>query len=124
MQQIDGALDSAEGLLAGLLDMSRLDAGGMVPKLRAFRSTDVLQHLATEFRVLARRTRPALHCVPSRAWVRSDPQLLRRVLQNFLANAVRYTERGRILLGCRRAATSLRSKSGTPARASPRSISA
>ena len=40
--------------------------------------------------------------VPTRAWTRADPQLLRRVLQNFLANAVRYTERGSVLLGVRR----------------------
>ena len=39
---------------------------------------------------------------PTRAWTHSDPQLLRRVLQNFLANAVRYTERGSVLLGVRR----------------------
>ena len=99
---IDGALGSAESLLAGLLDISRLDAGGLAANVRAFCIDDVLQHLATEFRVLARQKNLHLDYVPSRAWVRSDPQLLRRVLQNFLANAVRYTSAGRIVLGCRR----------------------
>jgi hypothetical protein len=106
--QIDGALGSAEGLLTGLLDISRLDAGGMTPQVRAFRIDELLQHLAAEFRVLAQDQGLALDCVASRAWVRSDPQLLRRVLQNFLANAVRYTRAGRVLLGCRRADGELR----------------
>ena len=99
---IDGALTSAEGLLSGLLDISRLESGGMSAKVQAFCVDELLQHLAAEFRVLARERGLELRLVPSRAWVRSDPQLLRRVLQNFLANAVRYTERGRLLFGCRR----------------------
>ncbi|HRA37723.1 MAG TPA: hybrid sensor histidine kinase/response regulator, partial [Pseudomonadota bacterium] len=99
---IDGALGSAEGLLAGLLDISRLDAGGMSARIEDFRIDDLLQHLATEFRVLAGERGLELRCVPCHAAVRSDPQLLRRVLQNFLSNAIRYTERGRVLLGCRR----------------------
>ena len=99
---IDGALGSAEGLLAGLLDISRLDAGGMAPEVQAFCVDEVLQPLAAEFGVLARQKQLQLHYLPCRAWVRSDPQLLRRVLQNFLANAVRYTSSGRIVLGCRR----------------------
>ncbi|HWT17143.1 MAG TPA: PAS domain-containing hybrid sensor histidine kinase/response regulator [Patescibacteria group bacterium] len=102
VQQIDGALTSAEALLAGLLDISRLDAGGMTPQVRVFALDDVLQHLASEFRVLAAERGLALRCIRTRAWVESDPQLLRRVLQNFLSNAVRYTQRGRVLIGCRR----------------------
>lgn len=108
IENIEGALGSAESLLAGLLDISRLEAGGMVAKVQSFCAHDLLQHLAAEFRVLAAEKGLALHCVPTRAWLRSDPQLLRRVLQNFLANAVRYTPRGRILLGCRRVGGDIR----------------
>jgi len=68
----------------------------------------VLEPLASEFRVLAAERGLSFACVPTRAWVRSDPQLLRRVLQNFLANAVRYTASGRVLLGVRRAGDALR----------------
>ncbi|MDC8011414.1 hybrid sensor histidine kinase/response regulator [Tahibacter soli] len=99
---IDGALSSAEGLLGGLLEVARLDAGGFKPERRAFRLDELLQHLAAEFRVLAREKGLELRAVATHAWVDSDPQLLRRVLQNFLANAVRYTARGRVLIGCRR----------------------
>jgi signal transduction histidine kinase/CheY-like chemotaxis protein len=106
--QIRGALDSTTDLLTGLLDMSRLEAGGLVPEPRAFALADVLEPLASEFRMLAAERGLALHYVPTRAWVRTDPQLLRRVLQNFLANAVHYTERGRVLLGVRRVGDALR----------------
>ncbi|MFH1598895.1 MAG: PAS-domain containing protein [Pseudomonadota bacterium] len=102
LANIDGALVSAEGLLAGLLDISRLDAGGMEPKPQAFAIDDLLGHLAAEFGVLAEQKGLVLERVPTGAWVFTDPQLLRRVLQNFLGNAVRYTARGRILIGCRR----------------------
>jgi CheY-like chemotaxis protein/anti-sigma regulatory factor (Ser/Thr protein kinase) len=108
VEHIDGALGSAEGLLAGLLDISRLDAGGMTPRLQAFRIDAMLGGLATEFGVLARDKGLDLHSIACRAWVRSDPQLLRRVLQNFLANAVRYTAQGRVVLGCRRQGPLLR----------------
>jgi len=88
--------------LTGLFDMSRLEAGGLVPQPRDLPLAEVLDPLVSEFRALATERGLAFHYVPTRAWVHSDPQLLRRVLQNFLANAVRYTSHGGILLGVRR----------------------
>jgi len=108
IDQIRGALDSTTDLLTGLLDMSRLEAGGLVPERRALPLSDVLDPLASEFRALAAEHGLAFHYVPSALWIDTDPQLLRRVLQNFLANAVRYTARGRVLLGVRRAGDTLR----------------
>lgn len=105
---IDGALSSAEALLGGLLDISRLDAGGMPSEPRAFAAGPLLRSLATEFRLLAAAKGLALHHVPTRAWLHGDAQLLRRVLQNFLSNAVKYTRQGRILLGVRRHGDALR----------------
>jgi signal transduction histidine kinase/CheY-like chemotaxis protein len=102
VRQVRGALDSTTDLITGLLDMSRLEAGGLVPEPRAFALAEVLDPLASEFRALAADRGLAFDYVPTSAWVRSDPQLLRRVLQNFLANAVRYTAHGGVLLGVRR----------------------
>lgn len=104
VEQIRGALDSTTDLLTGLLDMSRLEAGGLVPEPRDLPLSDVLEPLVSEFRVLAAERGLTFSYVPTRAWVHTDPQLLRRVLQNFLANAVRYTRNGGVLLGIRRLA--------------------
>jgi len=100
--QIRGALDSTTDLLTGLFDMSRLEAGGLVPQPRDLPLAEVLDPLVSEFRALATARGLGFHYVPTGTWVNSDPQLLRRVLQNFLANAVRYTSHGGILLGVRR----------------------
>jgi signal transduction histidine kinase/CheY-like chemotaxis protein len=102
LAQIRGALDSTTGLLTGLLDMSRLEAGGLVPARRAVPLAEVLEPLVSEFRALAAERGLDFRYVPSALWIDTDPQLLRRVLQNFLANAVRYTASGRVLLGVRR----------------------
>ena len=108
VSQIRGALDSTTDLLTGLLDMSRLEAGGLVPQPRAFPLAEVLEPLASEFQALAAEDGLEFRHVPTNVWVQSDPQLLRRVLQNFLANAVRYTSHGGVLLGVRRAGDSVR----------------
>jgi len=100
--QTRGALDSTTDLLTALLDMSRLEGGGLSAQLRDFPLAELIDPLASEFRALAAERGLTFRHVASRAWVRSDPQLLRRVLQNFLANAVRYTTRGGVLLGVRR----------------------
>ncbi len=105
---LNGALAATESLLAGLLDIARLEGGRLHPQPRAFPLADVLDPLAAEFRALARDRGVRLDVVGTAAWVHSDPQLLRRVLQNFLSNALRYAERGRVLLGVRRRDEQLR----------------
>lgn len=106
--QISGALDSTSDLLTGLLDMSRLEGDGLVPQTREFPLADVLEPLASEFGAIAAARGLRLRFVGTDAWIDSDPQLLRRVLQNFLANAVRYTVHGSVLLGARRDGERLR----------------
>ena len=88
--------------------MSRLEAGGLVPEPRAFPLGEVLEPLVAQFGAIAAERGLRLRFEPTSAWVHSDPQLLRRVLQNFLANALRYTESGSVLLGVRRQGDALR----------------
>ncbi|MEZ5543751.1 MAG: PAS-domain containing protein [Lysobacteraceae bacterium] len=102
------ALASGESLLGSLPEMSRLDAGKLKPEVSDFALARLIEPLAAEFSVLAAERGIELSVVQSRRFVRSDMQLLRRILMNFLSNALRYTERGRVLLGARLAGTRLR----------------
>lgn len=102
VSHIDSSLEAAEEIISTLLDISKLDAGAMEPQRSAFPIGDLLRHLSAEFQVIANEQGLKLDTVPCSAWVYSDSQLLRRVIQNFLSNAIRYTGSGRILLGCRR----------------------
>jgi signal transduction histidine kinase len=106
--QAEGALTTAETLLTGLLDISRLDAGAEEVRLTHFALAALLEPLAAEFQVLAASRSLVLRRARCRAVVRSDMRLLRRVLQNFLSNALRYTSKGRVLLGARRVGRMLR----------------
>jgi len=98
----EAALASQDAILSSLLDISRLEAGTQQVDIRAFELGPLLDALAREFALLAEAKGLRLDLVPSRAIVRSDEALMRRVLRNLLSNAVRYTTHGRIVLGCRR----------------------
>jgi Na+/proline symporter/signal transduction histidine kinase/CheY-like chemotaxis protein len=109
IDRIETSLKSVEQLLEELLDISKLDAGGVVPQIEDFALDEFLDALATEFAALADERGVALRFVPSHYVVRSDRRLLRRILQNLLSNAIRYTPAGgRVLLGCRVAGDGLR----------------
>jgi len=96
------AITSLQELLDAILDISRLDAGVITPELADFRINSLLGRLATAFGPGAAEKGLLLRVAPSRLFVRSDPLLLERILLNLTANAVRYTRRGGILIGCRR----------------------
>ena len=102
VRQVDQALGAIDALLQTLLDISKLDAGALRPQPRAVTIGEVLGSVAASFEPMARQRGLQLRVVASSAVVVTDPALLRRILQNFMSNAVRYTRSGRVLLGCRR----------------------
>ncbi|EHA17647.1 hybrid sensor histidine kinase/response regulator [Halomonas sp. HAL1] len=99
---IGRSLKDVEGLIGTLVDISRLDAGVLRADKSPFAVSTLLDTLAEEYRQVAGVRGLALHYVPSSMMIESDLALLARVIRNFLSNAVRYTEHGRVLLGCRR----------------------
>ncbi|MES1263993.1 MAG: PAS-domain containing protein, partial [Peristeroidobacter soli] len=101
---VDNSLSAAGELLEGLLDISRLDAGGVRAEISEFGVGDLLNSLLEQFAPVAASRGIRLVCVPTRLRVRSDTRLLRRVLQNLIGNALRYTQSGSVVLGVRRRA--------------------
>ncbi len=102
-ERVDAALRAAEDLLDGLLDISRLDAGALRPEIVDFDVNELLRELVAQYAPVAANHRLELRVrAPQRPRpVRSDRRLLRRALQNFLANALRYTRDGGVLIAAR-----------------------
>ena len=102
VQRAKVALASLNNLLGTLLDSARLDLNGIAPRLADFPISTLLDRIGPEYGNVARAAGIDLRFMPSRTWVRTDPHLLETVLRNFVSNAIRYTPRGRVLVGCRR----------------------
>jgi len=99
--RIDSSLRSAEELLDGLLDLSRIESGQLQARPQALALGPLLRGLVEQYEPLARARGLSIEAVDTRAWTTSDPALLRRVLQNFIANALRYTVHGGVRIGVR-----------------------
>ncbi|WP_041713663.1 PAS domain-containing hybrid sensor histidine kinase/response regulator [Paraglaciecola sp. T6c] len=96
------SLSNAESLLSMLLDMTRLESGALTPHVQTFPLDSILRPMLNEFSVLAEQKKLRVTYVRANLCVISDPKLLRRIIQNLLSNAIRYTDSGRILLGVKR----------------------
>jgi signal transduction histidine kinase len=101
IEQVDRSLVTLEDLLRTLLDISKLDAGALKPDARPILMSSLLASLRQEFEPLAAKRGLTLRILSSSLCGISDLMLLRRILQNLLANALRYTRRGGVLMGCR-----------------------
>ena len=102
VENVVRALDSVEELMTALLDISKLDSGAQVPQVADFMLDDLMAMLVKETSAQAAARGLELRWVKCGGAVRSDPLLVLRILRNFLSNAMRYTPKGRILIGCRR----------------------
>jgi two-component system, sensor histidine kinase len=106
--RIDAAVGSMNELFEALLDMTKLEAGILRSNLSEFSVGRLLERIETTFADAARGKGLSLRVVASDAWVTSDPILLERILLNLVSNAVRYTEQGGVVVGCRRRGRELR----------------
>ena len=106
--EIGRSLDTMTSILSSLLDVNRLESGNLRPFVSEFSLSEIFKSLAGDFAapVLERGLR--LCIVRSELIIRSDRHMLAQMIRNLLSNAVRYTDRGRILLGCRRAGDNVR----------------
>ncbi|MGA2776776.1 MAG: NahK/ErcS family hybrid sensor histidine kinase/response regulator [Steroidobacteraceae bacterium] len=100
--RIDASMRAAEEMLDDLLDIARLDSGVLKPDITTFPVIDLLEELRRQYAPLAEARNLRLRIVGCREIVRSDRVLLRRIIQNYLSNALRYTKRGSVVIGCRR----------------------
>jgi len=103
VRNIDSSLESVEAILGAVLDISRLDTGAMKPRVQTVALKDLLKRIETDFAPVARAKNLKFTVLPSSIAIRTDPNLLRRVIQNLVSNAIKYTTSGKVLVGVRRA---------------------
>ncbi len=101
-RRIGASIEALDGLFNELLDLSRLDAGVIESKPQPFALQELFDRLELRFAREAQGRGLKLRFVPCGHAVRSDPLLLERILSNLIANALRYSERGAVLVGARR----------------------
>jgi CheY-like chemotaxis protein len=108
IERVDAAVATMNELFNALLDISKLDAGALAPQKSDFSVVQLLRRLETTFAGSAREKGLSFRVCPSDAWLHTDFILLERILINLVANAVRYTSSGGVLIGCRRRGNALR----------------
>ena len=101
IDRINAAVAAMNDLFNALLDISKLDAGVLTPNVTEFPIAQVLKRIETTFAHAARENGLSLRVLSSSAYVRSDAILLERILLNLVSNAVRYTNHGGVVVGCR-----------------------
>jgi signal transduction histidine kinase len=102
VQRISRSVDSLDALFSSLLDVSRLDAGAVAVQIEDLPANALLDRIAADFAPEAVERDLVLTVVPSTMYLRTDAMLIERILRNLVANALRYTQRGGVVVGCRR----------------------
>jgi PAS domain S-box-containing protein len=105
---IGHSIDTMSGMLSSLLDINRLETGNLRPSKSDFVVNDIFTSVATDVLRPLEEKGLQWRVVPSDLLVHSDKRMLEEMIRNLLSNAIRYTDRGKILLGCRRAGDSIR----------------
>ena len=105
---IGRSLDTMTSILSSLLDVNRLESGSLHPSVSEFSLSELFESLAADFVAPVQEKGLRLRFLSSKLIVRSDKRMLQEMIRNLLSNAVRYTDRGKILLGCRRAGDNVR----------------
>jgi len=102
------SLDTMSSMLSSLLDVNQLESGSLRPSMSEFALNDIFDSVATDFARSIEEKGLRWRLVRSGLMVRSDKRMLEEMLRNLLSNAIRYTDGGRILLGCRRGGDNVR----------------
>jgi two-component system CheB/CheR fusion protein len=105
--RLDDMSDAMTGMLNTLLDINQIEAGIVRSEVVTFAINDLLTRLQNDFAWHANEQSVTLRVVPCDLLVRSDPRLLEQMIRNLLSNALKYTNAGTVLLGCRRHANAL-----------------
>ena len=104
LQQLDRSLHGAESMLSALLDIARLEGGTIQPSRQPYPLHDLLSDLELQFKSIAAQRGIKFNVHDVQTWIDTDPQWIRRIIQNFVSNALRYTARGRVVVGVLRSA--------------------
>jgi signal transduction histidine kinase/CheY-like chemotaxis protein len=102
LQKLEISMKTMNGLFSELLDISKLDACAITPNITEFPVSELFEELAMDFSHMAKSNHLQFRIHSSELKIRSDRNLLSRVLRNLVSNAIRYTDKGGILIGCRR----------------------
>ena len=102
LERLDDTVGAMSSMLDKLLDINQLEAGVVQPSIVNFPISSLLVRLKADFAYLAEEKGLQWHVVPCSLVARSDPKLLGQMLHNLISNAVKYTSKGKLLLGCRR----------------------
>ena len=100
-EQLKAAIENTESIISSLLEVSKIDSNKIQMHRKALNLGDLLLSIVNDFNMQCPET-IHLHWVKTSLWVDSDPHYLRRILQNFISNAIKYTGQGKVLVGCRR----------------------